>query len=115
MLSVNSVAQYYPQTKANDLGDVSGTVSQNVEAGSYMAATSVGDTDWTFTTPSLTSGYVTEWTLALSDGGNFTQTFAGVLWPGGTVPTFTTNGTDILNFKRALGITFGIRTALNIA
>lgn len=35
--------------------------------------------------------------LNLTNGGNFTPTFwANVKWPGGTVPTFTTNGKDVI-------------------
>lgn len=46
-----------------------------------------------------TSGNVSSFILELTNGGAFTVTWwSGIKWAGGTVPTLTASGTDILGF-----------------
>lgn len=47
----------------------------------------------------LSSGNVNSFILELTNGGAFALTwFSGVKWAGGTVPTLTASGVDILGF-----------------
>lgn len=64
----------------------------------YYATAATGITTWEITgLPS--SGTVASWTIELSNGGQFAQTwFTNTRWDGGTIPTLTSTGTDILTF-----------------
>lgn len=66
--------------------------------GGYIKSTATGAHTWTFDTAGLETGYITAWTLELTNGGQATQTFTNVKWPSGTPPTLTPNGTDLLVF-----------------
>lgn len=87
--------------------DVNGNVSQNVvavsasaidcSAGNYFTKTASGALTWTFTNVPASRAFVV--ILELTNGGTGTQTWpASMKWPGGTAPTLTTSGVDLLGF-----------------
>ena len=82
----------------NALGNVTGSTTINLELGNYVSATSTGTTTWTFSNPPASpnaAGFV----LELTNGGAYTQNWpASVDWPGGTAPTLTASGVDVLVF-----------------
>ena len=64
----------------------------------YYATAATGATTWAITGLPA-SGTVGSWTIELTNGGLFTQTwFTGTKWNGGVAPTLTSSGTDILTF-----------------
>src|SRR3990167_1133510 len=66
----------------------------NVVSGTVDTST----TTFTFSNPSAT-GKACSFTLILTNGGSQTVNWpASVTWPGGTAPTLTTSGVDVLTF-----------------
>lgn len=87
--------------------DVNGNVGQNVvavsasaidcSAGNYFTKTATGALTWTFTNVPASRAFTV--LLELTNGGTGTQTWpAAVKWPGGTAPTLTASGVDVLAF-----------------
>lgn len=70
----------------------------DLSAGNYFTKTISGAT--TFTVSNVaTSGDVAAFILVLTNGGSDTVTFfSGVTWAGGTAPTLTAAGVDVLGF-----------------
>jgi hypothetical protein len=66
--------------------------------GNYFTKTISGNT--TFTVSNVaSSGTVNSFILQLTNGGSATVTyFSGVDWAGGTAPTLTASGVDVLGF-----------------
>lgn len=87
--------------------------STNIDAGAYLTYTATGANTWAFTT-SISTGFEVSWTLEINNGGTGVQTFTGVKWAGGTAPTLTTAGTDVLVFTKNIttGVTRGYVAAL---
>jgi hypothetical protein len=82
----------------NVLGSGSGTRDINLQVGNYVSATVAGATTFTFSNP-LASPNACGFILELTDGGSATITWpTAVRWPGGTAPTLTTSGVDVLVF-----------------
>lgn len=82
----------------NNLGSISGAQTITYTSGTVVAATITGTTTFTFSSPP-TSGRVGTFTLELTNGGAFAITWpTSVKWPGGTAPTLTTSGVDVLVF-----------------
>lgn len=82
----------------NPLGNVTGTGTVDYTLGNYVTATSTGITTWTFSNPPAT-GIAGGFVLKLTNGGAFAQTWpTSVKWPGGTAPTLTASGVDVLVF-----------------
>lgn len=83
----------------NDNGNVSGSVTFNLNNGNYQIATVTGD---------ITSMSLSNWavigkaeflTLELTNGGSQSITWPGsVSWDGGTTPTLQSSGVDLLIF-----------------
>jgi hypothetical protein len=66
--------------------------------GNFVTANATGITTWTFSNP-VTSPNACGFILELGNGGSATQTWpSAVRWPGGTAPTLTAAGTDLLVF-----------------
>ena len=66
-------------------------------AGNYFIKTATGALTWTATNVPASRAY--SFILELTNGGTGTQTwFSGIKWPGGTAPTLTTSGVDVLGF-----------------
>lgn len=87
--------------------DLLGSVRSNVttvsasavdcSAGNYFIKTASGALTWTVTNVPASRAY--SFLLELTNGGTGTQTwFSGIKWPGGTAPTLTTSGVDVLGF-----------------
>lgn len=78
-----------PSSVSNDSVDVS--------EGTVFTKTVSADTDFSFT--GVPSGKTAEFMLLLSDGGAYSVTWpSSVKWAGGTAPTLTASGTDVLRF-----------------
>lgn len=66
-------------------------------AGNYFTKTAAGARSWTVTNVPATGAF--SFILELTNGGTGTQTwFTGIKWPGGTAPTLTASGVDLLGF-----------------
>lgn len=87
--------------------DLLGSVRSNItavsasaidcSAGNFFTKTASGALTWTFT--NVPSSRAFSLLLELTNGGTGTQTWpAAVKWPGGTAPTLTTSGVDVLGF-----------------
>jgi hypothetical protein len=82
----------------NVLGSGSGTRDIDLQIGNYISATVAGATTFTFSNP-LASPNACGFVLELTNGGSATVTWpTAVRWPGGTAPTLTTSGVDVLVF-----------------
>lgn len=82
----------------NALGNLTGAKTVDLTLGNVVTGTTTGDTTWTFSNPTAT-GNACSFTLILTNGGSKTQTWpASVDWPGGTAPTLTSSGVDVLTF-----------------
>lgn len=88
----------------NILGNVSGATTIDVSLGNYVTATCTADTTWTFSNPPA-SGTAVGFILVLTNGGAYIQTWPNpnVKWPGGSAPTLTASGTDVLVFLTSDG------------
>ncbi len=89
----------YAET-VNVLGDLGGgTDTIDLTLGNVVTATvSTGTQTFTFTNPSA-SGKSCSFTLILTNGGSQTVNWPGsVDWAGGSAPTLTTSGVDVLTF-----------------
>jgi hypothetical protein len=80
------------------IGTGSGTQTADLATGNYFTLTTNGNT--TIAASNVpASGKVGAFILELTNGGGYTIThLTGVTWAGGTAPTLTTTGTDILAF-----------------
>lgn len=87
--------------------DINGNFAQNIvavsasavdcSAGNYFTKTASGALTWTFTNVPASRSFV--FILELTNGGTGAQTWpAATKWPGGTAPTLTTSGVDVLGF-----------------
>jgi hypothetical protein len=87
--------------------DLLGSVRSNIvtvaasevdcSAGNYFIKTASGALTWTVTNVPESRAY--SFLLELTNGGTGTQTwFSGIKWPGGTAPTLTASGVDLLGF-----------------
>jgi len=84
--------------EVNALGSITTTATINLENGNVHTATVTGNVTLVFSNP-IASGDATSFTLELTNGGSFTVTFpTAVDWEGGTAPTLTATGVDILVF-----------------
>ena len=89
----------YSET-VNVLGDLGGgTDTNDLTLGNVVTATvSTSTQTFTFTNPSA-SGKSCSFTLILTNGGSQTVNWPGsVDWAGGSAPTLTTSGVDVLTF-----------------
>jgi len=78
--------------------DLSTATQINVSQANYFIRTITTDTTFTVTgTPA--TGTVASYILDLTNGGSATITWAtGTVWAGGTAPTLTSSGRDVLGF-----------------
>ena len=82
----------------NVIGNATGAKTINLNLGTYVTATSTGATTWTFSN-AVSSGSASGFVLELTNGGAYTQIWpASVKWPGGSAPTLTSSGVDVLAF-----------------
>jgi len=92
------VLKDYGET-VNTLGSAGGARTIDLTLGNVITATVSGSTvTWTFSNPPA-SGTTGSFTLILTNGGSQTVNWpASVDWAGGTAPTLTASGVDILTF-----------------
>ena len=96
-IGINRAITYYGTTH-NALGSGSGSRTIDLSLGNFVSSTITGATTWTFTNP-IASPAAIGFVLELTNGGSATQTWpASVKWPGGTAPTLTVSGIDVLTF-----------------
>lgn len=81
------------------LGAGSGTRNLDVTTSHLFTATANGNCSWTFTWGTSTNEAQVAY-LRLTNASGFTHTFTGVVWDGGTAPTISSAGTDLLAFVR---------------
>jgi hypothetical protein len=94
--SNRTITQY--GTTHNALGSGSGSRTIDLTLGNFVSATIAGTTTWTFSNP-IASPAAIGFVLELTNGGSATQNWpASVRWPGGTAPTLTAAGIDVLTF-----------------
>jgi hypothetical protein len=78
------------------LGDLDGTEDMDLDAGNFFYGTVTDDVTFTFSNVPADGVFIV---LELTDGGSETLTWpASVEWPGGTQPTLTASGVDLLTF-----------------
>jgi len=81
------------------LGNISGPTTFNIYNGDVCTATATGPVTWTFSNPFVTGRSCTV-SLILKNGGLGVQTWpVGTIWSGGSPPTLTAAGTDLLIFN----------------
>ena len=98
-LAIRPNLKDYAETH-NAIGDtVGGTNAIDISAGNVASATvSTGTQTFTFTNPSASTNSCS-FTLILTNGGSQTVNWpAAVDWAGGTAPTLTASGIDVLVF-----------------
>lgn len=81
----------------NAIGSVTTTQSIDLTLGNVATATVATESTISFTNPPA-SGTAGALTLVLTNGGSQTVTWSNVLWAGGTAPTLTSSGVDVLTF-----------------
>jgi len=93
----NRTISYYGTTH-NVLGSGSGTRTIDLSLGNYVSATVAGVTTWVFSNP-IASPAAIGFVLELTNGGSAALTWpSAVKWPGGTAPSLTAAGVDVLTF-----------------
>lgn len=104
--------------KVNALGSDGGTRTVDYTQGHVVTATvSTSTNTFAFTNPPA-SGRAGSFTLILTNGGSQTVNWpASVDWAGGTAPTLTTSGVDILTFVTVDGGTtwYGFAAGLDMS
>ena len=102
----------------NALGSGGGARTIDLTLGNVITATiSTSTVTWTFSNPTA-SDEGCSFTLVLTNGGSQTVNWpASVDWAGGTAPTLTTSGVDILEFFTVDGGTtwYGFAAGLAMA
>ena len=91
---------FYIGVVTNAIGSIGGgTQAINLALGNSVSGTvDTGTTTFTFTNPTA-ADECNIWSLILTNGGSQTVNFpSSVDWEGGTAPTLTTSGVDILVF-----------------
>jgi hypothetical protein len=87
----------------NALGSISTNTAINLASGTYVSATIGAALTFTFTNPPASPNGC-EFTLVLTNGGAYTITWPGsVSWAGGTAPTLTASGVNVLHFATGNG------------
>jgi len=98
------------------IGNTGATRTFDLTTANFFSATLDQDSTWTFSNPSG-SGDFCGFVVELTNGGAFTVTYpAAVDWVGGTAPTLTASGKDLLVFvTRDAGTTWlGLVAGLDI-
>lgn len=96
-----------------NLGSMTGTVNMDLAAADTFYGTVIANTTLTFTNVPTTGSAVFV-TLELTNGGAATVTWPGnTKWPGGSPPTLTTSGVDVVTFyTRDGGVTWRAAVAM---
>lgn len=79
-------------------GNMSGAVSFDLSAGNVFYGTVTGNCTFSFTNAPSDASFIV---LELTNAGAHTITWpAGTRWPGGSPPTFSTSGVDVVTIYR---------------
>jgi hypothetical protein len=100
----------------SNLGSITGTVNLNLQAAAQFVGTVTGNVTFTFSNPP-TSGVNQVVLLRLVNGGSKNITWpSGTLFAGGTAPSYTASGTDLLGiiYDSLLGVYSVLTLALNL-
>ncbi len=82
----------------SDLGNMTGTVTMDLDAANAFFGTATGTVTFAFSNVPTTGQFVFV-VLEVTNGGSQTLNWpAAIKWPGGSAPTLTTSGTDVLTF-----------------
>jgi hypothetical protein len=105
--------------KVNIIGAIGGgTQDIDLDLGAAVTCTvDTSTTTFTFSNPSAT-GLATSFTMIITNGGSQTVNWpASVDWAGGTAPTLTTSGRDVLTFLTVDGgtIWYGFNGGLDFS
>lgn len=85
------------QTKAEDLGSVSGTVDLDCDLANYFLAALTGTTTFTISNAAPTAGNVIVILLELESAGETVTWPAGIAWAyGETAPSLSSTGKDVI-------------------
>jgi hypothetical protein len=85
-------------TPSTDLASATGAVTVNTALGQHFKHTIAGAVVYTFSNPP-TTGKAFGFVLQLTNPGAASLTFpAGVKWPGGSPPSWTASGVDVVVF-----------------
>jgi hypothetical protein len=85
-------------TGAKEVSTAISASAIDLAAGNYFTKTISGTTTFTISN-AASSGTVNSFILQLTNGGSATVNwFSGVKWAGGTAPTLTASGVDVLGF-----------------
>ena len=108
----------YAET-VNAIGSIGGgTQDIDLESGNVVTGTvDTSTTTFTFSNPP-TSGKAGSFTLILTNGGSQTVNWpASVDWAGGTAPTLTTSGVDVITFTTVDGgtIWYGFAAGMDMS
>ena len=98
-LANNAVQKATPSQLFQSLGSVSGTVTVNAANGTHVLMTVVGAMTLVLASPSSTE--VVAYTVEYTNGGTNVTHPTGTRWAGGTAPTLTASGTDIIVYTKA--------------
>jgi hypothetical protein len=87
----------------NARGNITGAQTIDYSAGNFVTATATGSVQFTVTNPPA-NGIAGGFVLVLTNGGIGTVTWmSGIKWEGGTPPTLTASGVDVLSFLTSNG------------
>jgi hypothetical protein len=85
------------ETAVSLSGCANSTATMNLRLGSYFYCTVSAGADTFAVSNPAASGLVSSFTLELTNGGSQTLTWmSGTKWPGGSAPTFTSSGVDLV-------------------
>jgi len=97
-LNTNAVGTTPTFTGVKETSTAISASAIDLSAGNYFTKTISGTTTFTISNVAA-SGTVNSFILQLTNGGSATVNyFSGVKWAGGTAPTLTASGVDVLGF-----------------
>lgn len=93
------------------LGNVSGITSPSTSSATIFTATATGNVTWQWTINYSGQSFM----LWLTNGGAYTQSWpSGTKFPGGTAPTLTASGTDIIAVSKVGSTTYLAAVQLDV-
>ena len=104
--SMNMTVRQLTETYVAIGTQLAGTVSIDMAKGTLFSGTITGDTTFTVANPPV-AGFVGNFTLELVNGGSQNVTWTDCTWEGGTAPTLTVSGIDVITgYTRDGGTTY---------
>ena len=104
--SMNVTVRQLTETYVAIGTQLTGVVSIDMAKGTLFSGTITGDTTFTVANPPAV-GFVGNFTLELVNGGSQNVTWTDCTWEGGTAPTLTVSGIDVITgYTRDGGTTY---------